>query len=248
MSRSKPSGWIFIFLFFGALVLNAQNQTEQTNLPPFIKRNLQRDAARLSLRTKGLTQDLKDAPVKISELEQQTIFDILQQLYVENPLAKALFDCQIQTASYPEIASMQVVLARNPQGKSGITTLSKSSIIALDSLLFNYQLQIEGSTQWNVRQDVLHLRSRVPLNMEALSKKIIAIEGIEKVIFPHPAYFLTDLKAEKIENGWDIEFLVFEPNLENPTHSWKFSIRPDKEIVQSEKGNSLPSWISCQLP
>lgn len=249
MSRSKPYRWIFYFLAIMALTLTARAQENHTVIPPFLKRSLQRDAARLCLRAIGDTIPLENALIEIPVHEQQKYFSLLSNLYLQNPTAKALLDCRVKTGNHPQISSLQIVLTDTATFNSENIYEPNTDWPGLDSFILTHQLHIEGIAHWNARQDMLQVLCRKPINAPALAKQIKALDGVAEVVVPSGTQALTDITVEKHIEGWKVQLFLFEPPAAIPTFSWTFFVNEEGRVTKEEtSGNTVPGWFSCSLP
>jgi hypothetical protein len=250
---TTKSTWVFLIAVSLASLTHAQspplagrtNVPNKSGLPTSLDRQLRRDAARLALRLEGEKEDVRFLPVVISRDNINGIYKAIYNIYTTDEAGKSIARCNIHTFPNPSIDHLVVIYRRDAPWaaplRQGITETTNKD---LNQLLDQYDLAIERSMQWNDTQDAMTLRSKEPLNMAALADRFRDIGGVMQTDLSSPKLGGNDIKARRVQGGWEIDFVLSISG--NKQHTWKFKATDSGQTtLLKETGEPLPDWMKC---
>lgn len=215
-------------------------------VPAATDRQFKRDAARLALRLDAEREDARYLPIVINRDNSQNLYKALKNIYLNSEVGQSIAKCNVHTFPNPSIDHLVIIYNKNMDWAAPLRQgISETNSTEINALLDRYNLAIEKHVQWNEQNDAITLRSREPLNMAALADQFDNIAGIIQIDLGLPKLAGNDIKAKRINGGWEIEFLLSLGA--GKFHTWKFSAT-DAGSVQllKESGEPLPSWLRCE--
>lgn len=248
-----------VLLFAGLLILFGlpyQSQAQQTvqgkaaAIPKNVERKIQRDAARLALRSLATDRNFASQPIVIPAAKFNELYNALSKTYQSSELARSLEKCDVHSFPDPSIDHLVLIFDKKsawaaPLYRGAAQTASPQ----FNGLVEKYSLSIEKQVQWDEGHDALIIRSQTPLNMAALAVVFQKIDGVTDLQLGIPSTSGNDLQARRVSGAWEFTYLLrFGSYIsgQGKEHRWVFKVPDNGPITfQGESGDPVPSWIDC---
>ena len=238
---------IIILLSFSLASIGSFAQPKEVSRKFQLK--FKRDAARLALRMEANKEELRYQNIIISPGNVEIIYKTLVNVYKNDETAQSIAKCNVHTFPNPSIDHFNVIFDKTVDWaiplQQGVNDTDSDEI---NDLLDEYNLVISRHVQWNSTQDAITIRSKVPLNMAALSNEFYNIEGVGEIDLGVPTIAGNDIKIERIANGWILEYILQFGSYSDKAkkHVWKYSVTDDGQVnFISETGDPIPTWMKC---
>lgn len=229
-----------------------RNKTTNVELSKKLERKFKRDAARLALRIEAGKEELRYQNIVISPNNMQSIYQALVAVYQNDETAQSIAKCNVHTFPNPSIDHFNMIFDKNVDWATPLQQgIRETDSEEINDLLDEYNLVISKHVQWNSTQDAITVRSKKPLNMAALSNEFFNIEGVAEIDLGVPNIAGNDIKIERKEKGWEIEYILQFGSYvdEGKKHIWKYEVTDEGEVTFiSEEGDPIPSWMKCEDP
>lgn len=243
----------FCLISMGIFAQNPTGHLEKgknVELSRRLERKFKRDAARLALRMEAEKEELRYQNIVIAPDNVENIYQALVNVYKNDETAQSIAKCNVHTFPNPSIDHFNVVFDKTVDWAIPLQQgVSETDSDEINDLLDEYNLVISKHVQWNNTQDAITIRSKVPLNMAALSNEFYNIEGVAEIDLGVPTIAGNDIKIERIERGWELEYILQFGSYSDKgkKHVWKYKVTDDGEVTFiSETGNPIPTWMKCE--
>ncbi|MFK8008174.1 MAG: hypothetical protein AB8H03_17590 [Saprospiraceae bacterium] len=221
-----------------------------TELSRKLERKFKRDAARLALRMEADKEELRYQNIIIAPGNVENIYQALVNVYKSDETAQSIAKCNVHTFPNPSIDHFNVIFDKTVDWAIPLQQgVSETDSDEINDLLDEYNLVISKHIQWNSTQDAITIRSKVPLNMAALSNEFYNIEGVAEIDLGVPTIAGNDIKIERMERGWELEYILQFGSYSDKAkkHVWKYKVTDEGEVTFiSETGDPIPTWMKCE--
>ena len=223
---------------------------ETAELSRKLERKFKRDAARLALRMEADKEELRYQNIIIAPGNVENIYQALVNVYKSDETAQSIAKCNVHTFPNPSIDHFNVIFDKTVDWAIPLQQgVSETDSDEINDLLDEYNLVISKHVQWNSTQDAITIRSKVPLNMAALSNEFYNIEGVAEIDLGVPTIAGNDIKIERMERGWKLEYILQFGSYSDKAkkHVWKYNVSDAGEVTFiSETGDPIPTWMKCE--
>ncbi len=234
----------------GSVFLSGQPNVVQ-KINKRIINQYKKDAARLALRIVEEDKSLDNAAVNVPKELVQGIFEALIAIHQSNlEMAEMVTDLhRIHTFPVPAVDAFLVIYEKDATWAKPLESgEKKTSHPVINQLSQKFNLNITKANNWDEEHRSLTFKSLEALNMTALAKTISTVEGVKMVKLPAPNGYGNDISAKKLNNGWEISYMInWDKCMTNceKQHKWIFNVS-DNGIVKfvKEAGDTLPEWLA----
>ncbi len=225
-------------------------KSENVELSRKLERKFKRDAARLALRMEADKEELRYQNIIIAPGNVESIYQALVNVYKNDETAQSIAKCNVHTFPNPSIDHFNVIFDKTVDWAIPLQQgVSETDSDEINDLLDEYNLVISKHVQWNSTQDAITIRSKVPLNMAALSNEFYNIEGVVEIDLGVPTIAGNDIKIERMESGWELEYILQFGSYSDKgkKHVWKYKVTDDAEVtILTETSDPIPTWMKCE--
>jgi hypothetical protein len=219
-------------------------------MPKYLKKIYKTDATRLSIRIINKYQRLSKQTVKVPEELVQSIYNALVAIRVSDygaidDIAKKYY---VRTYASPNIESIILVFEHDaewvePLRRRKDTTANPQ----INRLIKDHNLKMTKLVYIDEERAGLVLKSREPLNTNALSMKFYTEVGIGAIPEVLPYGDGNDINIERTKEGWTVVYsLRFGSCVSKcqKSHDWIFKIGDDGDVAyEGDSGHTIPPWI-----
>ena len=246
---------ICLLLFGGCYLLAAAQPAGggKRNLPTAVDRQFKRDAARLALRLAAEKEDARYLNTEIDKEQSTSLYKALTNLYINEIFDPTIVKCNIHTLPNPSIDHLTIIYEQDANWATPLRQgISETTSKEINSIFDRYELAIEKLSDWDNNLGAILIRSKEPLNMAAIAGSLEDIRGIKQVDLGAARYTSgNDIKVRPLSDGWEIEFILQFPDLNNPKapkqHSWKYKANEKEEFtLLKESGEDVPTFMKAQ--
>ncbi len=236
----------------GIGTLNELSSHQNGTIPDYVKRKMDRDAARLAiLEGKG---ELSLKSIHIPKELKETYFKILMAIYLDDSAeADKIRDCGISASSTTPIDKFKLVFSKDMDWGQKFEEFGElDEEVDFFDLMEEYELTPTNHLNWNEKQEAFVMESVALYNMSALATKFSSFEGVEGIEFENDfAGDREDITIESTSNGWNVSFIRKWSKLGSDqlkSHKWTFHVTPDMKVsFVGESGDELPDYLKCEL-
>lgn len=234
------------------LVDVAADSSKESELSLSVERKIKRDAARLSLRALVAQNNHVSSQVEIPAALMDRFYKMLSSIYLENETARSLEKCNVHTFPNPSIDHLVVVYDRRASWTRPLQNgEKKSNSEAFEALLDRYHLKIENHVKWDDQQSAVTIRAAQPLNIAALAREFMKVEGVVKTELSIPQTKGNDIEARQVSDGWEITFLMkfgVHSSTGAKVHRWVYHCTDQGKVTfMEEAGAKVPDWLKCDM-
>ena len=214
------------------------------------QKKYKKDATRLALRLVSEDNDYKAIQADAPEQMVNSIYNALIAVH-KSEHAKAQQVTQthkLHTFPVPSVDRFFVVYKRDAVWakplRLGDTTTDSEEI---NQLLSKYGLVIDKHVDWDEEHNSFNVRAQESLNIAPVASAFSQIDGIVLVDLLMPSGDGNDIEVKKIDNGWEINYMVkFESCITGckKKHIWTFNVKNSNKVTfVGESGDDLPEWM-----
>ncbi len=252
-SDEKMKICFILGLFFTSLLGAGfeHSATTEPDIPSDVARKFKRDASRLALRLHMQDDNLRHLPINIASGNTEKIYRALCQIYSQTELGKRLERCNIHTFPDPSIDHMVVIYRKQADWAGPLQKgLMQTNSGPFNALVSRYKLVLEKHVLWTATQNAITLRATEPLNMAALAKEFLQIEGVQEIDLGIPKTPGNDILVRRNTDSWDFEYVLrfgAWNTGKGESHSWYFQVSDQGKVQsQGDTGAQVPNWLKCR--